>query len=146
MYRTLIPAALLVTAVACGTPTETAETGAPPTAAERCILDYPADTYGFGDGDPDAASLDCTAAGATDCDVAGFMSIEAARCVAEDAGLEPGLTDWSFGIWFYTDEGAVAWSVQNTLTQDGPSSSGRSLRIHATSGAVLSQLEWEAQP
>jgi hypothetical protein len=89
------------------------------------------------------------------CDSSRFMTAEAAICIAQAAGLEPGLQPAGTGLVYDFRFRRVAWGVSNLLydpahptPQDGGSgtSGGHSFQIDAVSGAVLQESNWDRVP
>ena len=70
------------------------------------------------------------------------FSIDQARAIeiAEQAGLEPGIKEWTVGFqWAGGEFQTYAWSVQNTLSDSGFSPEGRGFTIDTNSGEVLQE-------
>jgi len=69
--------------------------------------------------------------------------------IAEEAGLEPGLEEWTTHFHWYGGEfNTYVWTVENTLTIDKSTgeSSGRTVLIDANSGTVLHIGGWVKTP
>jgi len=77
-----------------------------------------------------------------------FIDEAAAISVARQAGLEPGVGEWTTHFHWYPGEfNTYVWTVQNTLTSDPlGGSGGRILLIDANSGKVLETSEWRMIP
>lgn len=98
------------------------------------------DAHGWGlDGD-DLDRLLAACSG-DDCDPGIYISAEAALCVAQVNGLEPGI-GWCGGYFDFVDGGA--WYIRNT-TYEGcpgdPTLEGDGLRIDARSGEVTGEFQ-----
>jgi hypothetical protein len=89
----------------------------------------------------------CLTDGGTDCDAAGFISREAALCIARAAGLAPGLSDWEAGLGYHYGHRRIIWGVSTTLRDDGPDGqSGASMVLDARTGILIEELGWESIP
>jgi hypothetical protein len=91
----------------------------------------------------DSPAADCRSAGGSGCDEP-FISLEAARCIAQHAQLEPGLTEWTLSLTYLNSYRRVSWEVQNVLVDDGPDYSGKSLIVDAVDGQVLGRTSWRS--
>jgi hypothetical protein len=90
-----------------------------------------------------AAECRADAAG-TGCDE-GFLSREAARCIAEDAQFRAGLEAWTIALTYHNSYHRVVWGVENLLVDNGPDGySGESLTVDAVDGRVLGRTTWRA--
>jgi hypothetical protein len=97
---------------------------------------------------PTVASFaaECKAEGGADCEAA-FISKEAARCIAQQAGLEPGLEAWTIAMTYHHSYHRVVWGVENLLEDHGSDGySGKSVTVDAVSGSVLGRTDWRATP
>ena len=88
----------------------------------------------------------CEAEGGSDCDPSGWLGRGAARCIASEAGMEEGIRPWEIRLMFGPLGHGVAWIMSNTLEVDGAYSTGTAIVVDATSGEVLRQSMWSAQP
>jgi len=114
-------------------------------ARAECIRDNPAPSSPPSGTAQEQTS--CLTDGGTGCDAAGFISSDAAVCIATVAGLAPGLTGRSVGSVYNYGYKRVVWGVQNTLRDDGvDGQSGASMAIDATTGILIEQLGWSAIP
>jgi hypothetical protein len=132
----------------------------------RCISDHPA-SEPFDVGDVTVASpapmsgqsvpevaaptvesfaAECQAENGTGCDEA-FISKEAARCIAQQDRLEPGLEPWTLAMTYHHSYQRIVWGVENLLEDHGNDGySGRSVTLDAVSGKVLGRTGWSATP
>jgi hypothetical protein len=85
------------------------------------------------------------------CDASRFMTADAAICIAQAAGLEPGLRPAGAGLVYDARARRVAWSVSNLLYDPahpapadggGGDSGGQYFQIDAVSGVVLLEGAW----
>lgn len=115
-------------------------------AASRCRAEY-----GYVDASqadpvsgqtPAQVSARCVQEGGTHCDVAKFISREAAECVARAAFLRRGLRPWRAHLVYNVHHRTVIWSVQNTTSLQADRHDGHVLSIHATSGKVIERSAW----
>ncbi|MEY4546375.1 MAG: hypothetical protein RL685_2570 [Pseudomonadota bacterium] len=90
-----------------------------------------------------AAECRADAAG-TGCDES-FLSLEAARCIAQDAQFRAGLEAWTIALTYNDSYHRVVWGVENLLVDNGPDGySGESLTVDAVNGRVLGRTTWSA--
>ena len=106
-----------------------------------CIEQYPP-SRGWGDADLKGIEAQCSQAGLP-CDASHFISIEAARCIAQRAGLaggRPALT------YFYGDLQRPVWNVCDGGTDLRGRQSGRVITLDAVTGEVLRSSAYGAIP
>lgn len=127
--------ALLLLA-ACPTPDDTAEPSA-------CFDEG----GGFADHtEDDLAGLEseCLADGGDDCSPGGFIEVDAAVCLATEAGLAAGIADLDAGLVYHHTHKTVTWNVSNLEHEETDGAGGSVIILSATTGEVLDELDWEA--
>jgi len=119
-----------------------------------CISGHPAaEPFDVGDADMsgggvppslDSFQAECRSAGGMGCDQP-LISKEAARCIAQNERLAPGLEAWNIGLAYANSYHRVVWSVENLLRNvSADDYSGQSLTLDAVSGRVLGLTNWNA--
>lgn len=114
-----------------------------------CIDGHPAsepfdlgEVDGSGPATLEAVAAECRSSGGTGCDER-FISLEAARCIAQDARFEAGLEPWSLSLSYESSRRRVTWGVQNVLVDQSPARySGQSLILDAVTGRELGRTSW----
>ncbi|MCB9476384.1 MAG: hypothetical protein H6684_11475 [Deltaproteobacteria bacterium] len=157
----LAGALVLVAAPSCGDDDD--DDSSALSASDQCREDFPVETpdalrdqatcFSEEDGgdpddafDPERLAAECEAEGGAGCDVDGWLSADAARCVAEASGL--GGDSSAYEIWKVYDHGfhVVAWNVARVTNGDacGCEGSADTIKIDATTGEVLDtgDLSW----
>ncbi len=133
--RAWMIATLVVTGGACGV-----------WAASGCRAEYgyvdPSEADPVSQQTPAEVGAVCAQEGGTDCDVAKFISREAAECVARSAFLRSGLRPWRANLVYNVHHRTVIWGVQNTTSIQAGRLDGYALLIHATTGKVLERSAW----
>jgi hypothetical protein len=69
----------------------------------------------------------------------------AARRIAADAGLKPGIREWHAQFLWHPELGYI-WAVESLLDKDSRRWSGESLLIDANTGEVLERRDWSHSP
>lgn len=117
-----------------------------PDSGPSCVERYPTTgdpAVDFPDQAAARSSTDCVEGGGTDCAVSGFISQAAAVCLADEYGLDSGLTGRSASMTWHYDYKTVVWDVMNTTHVESDVVGGDMLVIHATTGALLETGGWE---
>ena len=99
-----------------------------------------------GGGAPSVESLaaECRAGNGTGCD-GELISLEAARCIAQNERFEPGLDPWTLGLTYHHSYHRLVWGIENLLVDNGAADySGQSLTVDALTGRVLGRTGWSA--
>ena len=137
---------------------------APSPEAQQCISEHPASApfdvgaVTVGSAAPMSGAVapapptvetfaeECRSDGGTGCDE-GFISKEAARCIAESLAFEPGLDTWGIALMYNHSYHRVVWGVENLLEDRGDDGySGKSLTLDAARGTLLGRTSWQATP
>lgn len=113
-----------------------------PDRASRVCLEQYARDKGFGLGDehdPDDLYARCMdAIGEEDhCQVESLISRDAARCIAEAKGLEPGVDPWKLTLVVDRGHQEIIWNVTSVTAKDQYGVHTKSVQIDADSGEHL---------
>jgi hypothetical protein len=77
------------------------------------------------------------------CDSSGFLSREAAECLASDAHLDAGIGEWETRLTYNWHFRTVIWSVSSTAWESADGTrQGDVLVFDATDGDLLGRYQW----
>lgn len=91
---------------------------------------------GYGWADVAEIEAECRQFNGTDCDSTQFIEIDAAKCIASNAGLEDGIDGLHGNIAFDGGHETVVWYIYNRTSPGG----GYTVEINATTGSILDEI------
>jgi len=90
---------------------------------------------------PEQAEQECNSDQGDSCDADSFITMEAAKCIAQAFDFEPGLEDWTILLQYRASYKTVVWYVENLIVdaKDGKQE-GKALILHGTTGQLIETL------
>jgi len=148
LSRALILTTTLGMGLAACSKCKCGDTGSDESTTVMCIEDNLDGATAGDDGNTLAdAAASCAQVSGSACDAEQMMTREAANCIAEvEVGLAAGLTDWAIRTTYNEAFETVVWTVTSTTFQEGETTGGDGVTLHATDGDILETWGWEEGP